>query len=151
MDSHIFPPHPLSPPLIPTTSHLILTRRGLTSLQLIQIPATDIQTPLVLVHACPETLDLVSTDGRGGVVLHGSVGLFGGGLRCCCGFGWGGGAAAAEETAYGVADGGADCDAAVQISVLDRIWMCRGGVVMTYAAVLAICPNRPEPWLPAAC
>lgn len=91
---------PALPHLFP---HLILTSRTLTSLQLIQIPPTNRQTPAVLIHALPEIRHLVRAHARRRLVRHGAVCLFGlRGLGLDGGRGRGG--AAAEEAADGVTD-----------------------------------------------
>lgn len=98
------PPPPLQDP------PLVLARRLLARLQLIQIPPADGQRALVLVHAPPEVAN-VGGAGAGAVVLlrrvvvgrHARLLGVGGRRRL-------GGAAAAEEAADGVADGGADGD-----------------------------------------
>lgn len=83
--------------------HLILTRRTLARLELIQVPAADRQVALVVVHAAFKALHFVGADGS---LLHVCVCvallllLFEG---CGLGFCWGGGAAA-EEAADCVAD-----------------------------------------------
>ena len=130
-----------------TRRNLILPSRRLTSLQLIQIPPTNGQISLILIHALAEVANLhlahlrrriVRVNGVLVVVLL-SDGL----LR-----GRGGFAAAttAEETADGMADGGADCDAtATQLLVRSRVRV-RSVKAMTYAAVLAIWPNNPGLW-----
>ena len=81
----------------------ILSSSLLASLELIKVPAANVQVTLVLVHALTETLDLLATHSRllvGGVVV----------LRLAdgTGLGFGGlGRAATEHAANGVADGGA--------------------------------------------
>jgi len=92
--------------------HLVLARRRLTRLQLIQIPPAHREVPLVLIHALPEVADVrLARLRRLKVLVDGVLATLGlreglGGL----GRGGRGGGAAAEETADGVADGGADCD-----------------------------------------
>jgi hypothetical protein len=119
------PPHPSQPP-----TQLIRPSSLLTSLQLIQIPATDAHIPLILIHTAREILDVrraglvlrSAITARSGLVLavveivvHGlRVGVRGvllGGLFL-------GGGAAAEEAADGVADRGSYCDTAVCIERL---------------------------------
>jgi hypothetical protein len=120
-------PHPSTPPTHP--SPLIRPSRLLTRLQLLHIPPTNRHVPLILIHAAREIahirharLVLRTRVASGGLILaaaagiesvvHGlGVGVLAGGFLLRCGFG--GGVATAEETADGVADGGADCDAAV--------------------------------------
>ena len=100
------------------TSHsafeLILTSSRLTSLQLIQIPATDRQIALILIHTALEVHHLALAD-FGGLVslIHRvlAVLLLSDGLVDGC---FGLGAAATEPAADCVADGGADCDATVE-------------------------------------
>ena len=144
---------------------LVLTARLLTSLQLIQIPPTHGQIALVLVHAVSETRHLALAHLRRlvGLVLRVlAVARLGEGL-----VGGGGGllAAAAEPAADSVADGGAYCDAAVSHQTVSSYSFARPAPMaflfddtsisgirsITYAAVLAICPNKPGPWLPACC
>ena len=96
-----------------STIHLVLTSRLLARLKLIQVPPTNRQASLVVIHALPEIAHVRLADLRGLVVRvhngtlfslsHGLVGR-----RCCCL-----GGAAAEETADCVADGGAYCHTAV--------------------------------------
>lgn len=104
------PPIHLHPPL--TNVPLILASRRLASLKLIQVPSTDVQAPLVIIHALPEVADLGLASaslrrGHVGLVLLREVGR--GGLL----FSGGRGRAAGEESADGVADRGAYCDTAV--------------------------------------
>ena len=95
-------------------SDLILTSRRLTSLQLIQIPTTDRQIALVLIHTALEVHHLALAD-LGGLIslIHPvlAVLLLSDGLIDRC---FGLVAAAAEPAADCVADGGADCDATVE-------------------------------------
>lgn len=91
---------------------LVLTSSRLASLQLIQIPPTDSQTALILIHASLEVVDLRVADPRWLVVLiHAvlAIVLLGDGLVGWCLLG----AAAAEEAADRVADAGADCNTAM--------------------------------------
>ena len=89
---------------------LVLSRGLLARLQLIQVPSTDRQAALVLIHALPEILDVACAGTGGGgrvdlrVLLREFVGLLLGG-----GFGRGRGTAE-EEVGKTVADGGADGD-----------------------------------------
>ena len=159
--------------------NLVLTSRRLAGLELVQVPATDSQTTLVLVHALAEALDIVCARTRlrhlsrrrvSGLVLGGEFSVF---RR---GFG-GGRGTASKPAADCVANGGSYCDTAVQSALVKsycivcgpkflfamflrmttswqrggatwvrngRMECCLGG--STYAAVLAICPNRPGPW-----
>ncbi|KAH8623704.1 hypothetical protein IG631_21409 [Alternaria alternata] len=96
--------------------NLVLTSRRLAGLELIQVPATDSQTTLVLVHALAEALDIVCARTRlchlsrrraSGLVLSGEFSV----LRR--GFG-GGRGTASKPAADCVADGGSYCDTAVQ-------------------------------------
>lgn len=97
---------------------LIQSSRLLTRLQLIQVPPTNGQIALVLIHTPLEALHFVSARRRAGLLLL----LCGLAVRDLSvlrllrrrGFldGRGCAAAAAEEAADGVADGGADCYAA---------------------------------------
>jgi hypothetical protein len=70
------PPIPCSfLPLFPTSydTILVLTSGGLASLKLVQIPSTDCQTSLVLIHTLAERVDVL---GAGtGLRLRGSVDL----------------------------------------------------------------------------
>ena len=85
---------------------LVLPSRRLTRLKLIKIPATDGQTPLVIIHALAEALDIIRArssrrllhcSGVGGLVLRGELGGLRGGFS-------GRGGAAAEPAADCVAD-----------------------------------------------
>jgi hypothetical protein len=63
-----------------TSFHLVLTSRSLARLELIQVPPTDSQATLVLVHALAEVVDVSATrTGRlhlcGVLVLLGEVGV----------------------------------------------------------------------------
>jgi hypothetical protein len=104
--------------------HLILTSRRLTRLKLVQVPSTDSQASLVVVHALAELVDVVRAcagalhlrDGAvGGLVLCGELGGCGG-----RGFGRRG-AAATEPAADSVADRGSDCYTAGRMSVINLI------------------------------
>ena len=95
---------------------LVLTGRRLAGLELVQVPATDSQTTLVLVHALAEALDIVCARTRlrhlsrrrvSGLVLGGEFSV----LRR--GFG-GGRGTASKPAADCVADGGSYCDTAVK-------------------------------------
>jgi hypothetical protein len=95
---------------------LVLTSRRLAGLELVQVPATDSQTTLVLVHALAEALDIVCARTRlrhlsrrrvSGLVLSGEFSV----LRR--GFG-GGRGTASKPAADCVADGGSYCDTAVK-------------------------------------
>ena len=97
-------------------SLLVLSSRLLARLELVQVPATDSQTTLVLVHALAEALDIVCARTRlrhlsrrrvSGLVLSGEFSV----LRR--GFG-GGRGAASKPAADCVADGGSYCDTAVK-------------------------------------
>lgn len=122
----------------------ILLRSLLAGLQLVEVPAADVQITLVGVHARPELRDLVFA--HAGRVVRGAVrgagiavgdGLLSGFL------GWGR-RAAGEPAADGVADGGADCDTAGKsMLACGCLGVWRGK--LTYAAVLAIWPKRPGP------
>lgn len=162
-------PASLSPSLLSLgpllLSHLVLTSSSLTRLQLIQIPPTNRQVPLVLIHTLPEIPHFARTHLRslvGGVldvlalvVLRER--LVRGGRRGLVRAG-----AATEEAADGVADRGPDHGAAVMgvsaIRAPVHRELCGGGFRVlegsgsgdmgsTYAAVLAIVPNRPGPLL----
>ena len=114
-------------PPLPLPSPLIRPSRLLTRLQLFHIPATDRHITLILIHAAGKVAHIghaglvlrtcVATRGlilAAGIepVIHGlGVGVLAGGSLLRCNFR--GGVATAEEAADGVADGGADCDAAV--------------------------------------
>jgi hypothetical protein len=88
--------------------NLVLTSRRLAGLELVQVPATDSQTTLVLVHALAEALDIVCARTRvSGLVLGGEFSV----LRR--GFG-GGRGTASKPAADCVADGGSYCDTAVK-------------------------------------
>lgn len=105
---------------IPPSSslHLILRSRLLTRLQLIQIPPTNRQTPLVLIHARPEVVDVVGAHALRGLgvghrraLVHAVVlGGHWSGFLLLLG---GSTATAAEPAADGVADRGTDCYTAV--------------------------------------
>lgn len=108
-------------PIISST--LILASGLLACLELVQVPSTDVQASLVVIHALPEVADLslacavgaLSVVGSLLLVLLSEVGglsLLGSGL---------GGRATGEEPANGMADGGADCYATARIvSMLSR-------------------------------
>jgi hypothetical protein len=115
---------------IPSQDHasiqgsLVLPRRSLASLQLIQVPATDVHIALILRHAVGVLLNVHRAGSRGLLVgsravvevgVHSATRLdvgFGGLLVLSLLLGSGLGGAAAEEAADGVADGGTDCDTA---------------------------------------
>ena len=97
------------------TIHLVLASSLLASLKLVQIPPTDRQAALVLIHTPPEVSDIRLADLRrlvvrvhNGALLSLSHGLVG--RRCCCR------GTATEEAADGVADGGAYCDTTTHIN-----------------------------------
>jgi hypothetical protein len=92
---------------------LILTSRTLTSLELIQIPPTDINAPTILIHALPEisNLRLTRTSATATLRIVRLLMLLRE-IRRLSWFGSGCGAAAGKETADGVADGRADRDTA---------------------------------------
>jgi hypothetical protein len=98
----IFPHLPLS---------LVLTSGGLASLELIQVPAANGQTTLVLVHALAEVVDVSRASTalllcRGvDAVLLGELSALG---RCLSRRT----AATAEPATDGVANAGSDCDTA---------------------------------------
>jgi hypothetical protein len=101
--------HPIPLPILAST--LILTSSLLTRLELIQIPPTNRQVALVLIHTTLEVHHLrLAHLGRLIALVHRvlAVRLLSDGLvdRCLRS------AAAAEEAAEGVADAGADRDAA---------------------------------------
>jgi hypothetical protein len=99
---------PMPMPLYTSSSSLRLVRtsRRLTRLKLIQIPPTDSQTTLVIIHALAEAPNIIRTRrtrlghlrGVGGLVLCAELGGLG-----CCGF-RGGGGPATEPAADCVAD-----------------------------------------------
>jgi hypothetical protein len=73
----------------PSHNPLVLTGGGLACLELVQVPSTDSQAALVLVHALAEVVDVGATcAGRlhlgGALVLLGEVGGLG---RRCGGLG----------------------------------------------------------------
>lgn len=88
---------------------LVLTSRSLTSLKLIQIPPTNAQTPLILIHALAEAINIIGTRARALLstrvdsVLLRELGGLGGSLSRR------GAAAAAEPASDCVADRGSDC------------------------------------------
>jgi hypothetical protein len=144
---------------------LILASSLLAGLELVQVPATDIQASLVLVHALPEVTNLGLACAIGALSVVGSlllVLLSEVGRLSLLGSGFGG-RATGEETANGVANGGADCYTTAQIVSLllrqygdanmlqsftyARFWRIGVTIGGTYAAVEAICPKRPGPWL----
>lgn len=112
------------------SSVLILTSGLLARLELVQIPAADVQASLILIHALPEVADLSLARAVGALgvvgslllVLLGEVGrlsLLGGGL---------GGRATREEPANGMANGGADCYTTARVvSVLSGRY-CEGNM-----------------------
>jgi hypothetical protein len=92
---------------------LILSRRALARLELIQVPPADSKTTLVLIHALSEVVDV----GRAGTrrLLHlrrGGVLVLAGEFRRLGRRFGGSRGAAAEPAADGVADGGSYCDTA---------------------------------------
>ena len=96
--------------------NLVLTGRRLAGLELVQVPATDSQTTLVLVHALAEALDIVRARTRlrhlsrrrvSGLVLGGEFSVLRRGFS-------GGRGTASKPAADCVADGGSYCDTAVQ-------------------------------------
>ena len=108
--------------------NLVLTSRRLAGLELVQVPATDSQTTLVLVHALAEALDIVCARTRlrhlsrrrvSGLVLGGEFSV----LRR--GFG-GGRGTASKPAADCVADGGSYCDTAVQSALVKCICVVCG-------------------------
>lgn len=87
-----------------TRATLVLASSRLARLQLIEVPSTDSQAALVLVHALAELVDVVCASAglrhlRGSriLVLLGELGVLGGGFG-------GGRGAATEPAADGVAD-----------------------------------------------
>jgi hypothetical protein len=107
---------PLIPNLACVPLQLVLTSRRLAGLELVQVPTTDSQTTLVLVHALAEALNVVRARTRlrhlsrrrvSGLVLGGEFSV----LRR--GFG-GGRGTASKPAADCVADGGSYCDTAVK-------------------------------------
>lgn len=122
---------------------------SLASLELLKVPVADLHVATLLIHAPSEVLRRASAVIRlvlvvvvvGLVVLlldGSSSGCLG---RCR--------RATAEHAANGMADGGAYCDTAGQrISFWFERW--ERDEAETYAAVLAIWPNRPGPWEGAA-
>ena len=107
---------------------LVLTSRRLAGLELVQVPATDSQTTLVLVHALAEALDIVRARTRlrhlsrrraSGLVLSGEFSV----LRR--GFG-GGRGTASKPAADCMADGGSYCDTAVQSALVKCICVVCG-------------------------
>jgi hypothetical protein len=102
----------------PLPHALVLARRLLARLELVQVPSADGQAALVVVHALAEVVDVGSARaGRGhlGSLRHlgcvlvglGELGVLGRGVR-------GGRRAAAEPAADGVANRRTDCDTAVR-------------------------------------
>jgi hypothetical protein len=94
---------------------LVLASRRLTRFELVQVPSTDSQTTLVLIHTFAEALDVVCARtglchlggcGVGGLVLGRELGVLG------RSFG-GGRGTASEPAADCVADGGTYCDTAI--------------------------------------
>ena len=105
-----------------------LTSRRLAGLELVQVPATDSQTTLVLVHALAEALVIVCARTRlrhlsrrrvSGLVLGGEFSV----LRR--GFG-GGRGTASKPAADCVADGRSYCDTAVQSALVKCICVVCG-------------------------
>jgi hypothetical protein len=98
--------------LLSNIPHLVLARSLLARLQLIQVPPTNRQAPLVIIHALAKLIHIVRA--RTALlarhvdlaVLLGEVGVL---RRVGGGFGRG---AAAEPAADCVADRGTDCDTA---------------------------------------
>lgn len=144
-----------SPPVflpfyIVVVSHLV-PRSSLAGLELLKVPVADLHVAVVLVEALREGLG-----GAGAVVVlrprvlgrSSSLDLLGGRSRL--------GGAAAEEATDGVANGGADGDTTVVEDLVSSV-LRRQGVLCsaaedgrTYAAVLAIWPKSPGPWLTGA-
>jgi hypothetical protein len=109
--------------LCPFSTHLVLTSRRLTRLKLVQIPSTDGQASLVVIHALAELVDVVRACARALHLRDGAVGrlVLRGELGGCGGRGFGGrGAAATEPAADCVADGGSDCYTAGRVLVIDH-------------------------------
>lgn len=159
---------PYLPIMLHPSSLLVLARRLLAGLELVEVPAADAQVAVVLVHAVVERLDVAGARAGGlalalalvgGLVLLRKVGVLSG---------LGGGRSAAEEAADCVADGRTDRDTSGSelaffrlVRLADEI--AKGGDdarpsnrapscerfsrMCTYAAVLAIWPNNPGPWL----
>lgn len=96
----------------PRQTPLVLASSLLTRLQLIQIPPTNRQVSLVLIHTCSEAVDIVRAStlrlvGLRGTALDETVVLLG--LERSGLLSSGLGAAATEPAADCVADGGSDC------------------------------------------
>lgn len=91
---------------------LIRACRSLAGLELIQVPSTDGQISLILVHAPLEPLHFVSANCRTLLLLLGGILIcllcFLSLLRGCGLLHWSA-ASATKETADGMTDGGADC------------------------------------------
>ncbi len=127
--SVISPPHPPGQPS---------PDRGGVTYQLIQIPPADGHVAALLVHALGELLRCALAVVAPALLLSCLAVVLGRDAVV----GRGGGRAAAEEAADGVADGGADGNTAIVPLALAAEGKQRRD---TYAAVLAICPNRPGP------
>jgi hypothetical protein len=101
--------------LLPEYPALILASRGLASLELIQVPSTDGQATLVLVHALAEVVDVRRTCASrlhlcGVLVLLCEFRVLGRGFGGC-------GRAATEPAADCVTNRGSDGDTAVVMLV----------------------------------
>jgi len=109
---------------------LVLPRSLLTSLQLLQVPATDVHVSTVLLHTLRKGLDVTCTRARCAIPLAGRLRVVQTGVHRLAGLRVGvdwllvlrllllcrsSGGAAAKESADGVADGGTDCDTTVEI------------------------------------
>lgn len=138
----------------PPDSHLVLPCCSLACLQLIQVPPANAHIAVLFIHALPEALDVVLA--CGGRLLLG-VGVLtvivGSGCLLLLLLGRSLGGATAEEAADGVTDGGAYRDTTVRYGISEcsrkvASYKERGGGLKTYAAVLAIWPKSPDPWLP---
>jgi hypothetical protein len=120
--THHSPSHPCSVPKY--LNNLVLARTRLACLQLIQVPSTDVQTALVVIHAFPEVLNIALARAAAVLALLGVVCLV---LVCevggLGGFGRRGGLGGgpAEHAAQGVADGGADCYTAGRLLVFEGL------------------------------
>jgi len=114
--------------------------------QLLEVPATDLHVPLVLVQTLGELLriDLTASRSPGIVLLVASLRNTVVLLLLCRRLR----RSASEEPTDSMADGGADCYTSVFSMLVRDIQRARR---RAYAAVDAICPNKPGPAEPCCC
>lgn len=104
-------PGPITAIILPYTS-LVVLRRSLAGLELLEVPVADLHVTIVVIHALREVLGSALAVVRSVPVVRGLVVLRdGGGVRLRGGSGFRG--AAAEPATDSVADGGTDCYTAV--------------------------------------